>query len=219
MNFTVFENIEHLKSNFNFINNGVILEPDIHSYADYTDDCDRKYHDAEVLTTIMANLGGDCLEIGTSMGRGTYKLATNTSGTVFTLNALPEQISGSFVTHALTKLQIGSYLREKAIFNYQQIYDDSLTWVIPGCINDLSLVFVDGCHDQKFVYSDSRKVYDRIKSGGFIIWHDFNPTLRFSAQHSWIASCMAGVEQFCLENKIPQVCHLRDSWMGFFRKP
>ena len=218
MNIKIFNTILNFKNEFEFKKDGIILEKDIHEYTNYTDDNDRKYHDAEVLTTIMANLGGDCLEIGTSSGHGSYKLATNTKGKVYTLNALPEQISGNFITYTPPKNKIGSYLIENNIKNFQQIYADSMTWIIPNYIQNLSLVFIDGCHDTNYVYSDSKKTFNKIKKGGFIIWHDFNPEYRNNPNFSWINSCMNGVEKFCTEMKIEKVFHLKNSYMGFAKK-
>lgn len=214
----VFDNIEEIRKYFGFKKSGKILESDIHSHSDYTDDNDRKYHDAEVLTTLAANSNGNIIEIGTSSGRGTYKLATNTSGMVYTVNALPEQITGEAVTHALTKNQIGSYLVEKRIANFQQIYANSLTWEVTENIKNVSMTFIDGCHDEQYVCSDSKKVFNHIHKNGFIVWHDFNPTLRFSSRHAWINSSMTGVERFCRETGInTQIYHLKDSWMGFYQ--
>lgn len=216
MNVKTFKDTNELKNYFGFKFSGDILENNLHLIENNTDLNDRKFHDAEVLTTLTKNLGGNCLEIGTSFGNGTYKIATNTEGTVFTLNALPEQMSGHLVTHSIPKEKIGSYLINKGIKNFFQFYSDSLSWTVPENVKDLSIVFIDGCHDAKYVYLDSKKTVSLLKQGGFMIWHDFNPSLR--NKFSWINAAISGVESFCKENGIKEVYHLKDSWMGFWRK-
>lgn len=209
--------MSELKNFFNFAEDGTILESDLDRVTNNTEVNGRQLHDAEVLTTLTKNLGGNCLEIGTHIGRGTYKIATNTNGIVYTVNALPEQISGHLVTDVLTKEQIGSFLRESRVSNFEQIYADSRNWQIPDHIRDLSVVFVDGCHDTQYVYYDSKNVFDRIRKGGFIIWHDFSPMYRSYPEFSWINDCMSGVELFCRDMNIDLVFHLEHSYMGFYR--
>lgn len=213
MNIKTFDNIEELKNHFNFTSSGIILEPDIHTVENETDLNERKFHDAEVLTTLAKNLQGDIIEIGTSHGHGTYKMATNTSGMVYTLNALPDQMSGEAVTHAISATEIGSYLKKNGIKNYTQFYSNSMKWEIPSCINNISMSFIDGCHDSDFVYFDSKNTYPRIKNGGFIVWHDFSPLLE--SKYTWIQSSMNGVRKFVHEFKINEVYHLKNSWVGF----
>jgi len=218
MNIKTFQTLNDLKSFFGFNLNGEILEKDIHLCLDQTDANDRKYHDAEILTTLAKNLQGNCLEIGTSYGRGAYKLATNTSGKVYTLNALSEQLEGNLTTHALKKEEIGLFLKQKRIKNYIQIYENSKEWIIPDDIKNIFLVFIDGCHDRSYVYLDSKKYFDILEIKGFILWHDFNPDIRKNPKFFWINESMNGIEDFCKEYGIKEVFHLKDSWIGFYKK-
>lgn len=217
MNITIFQTAAEMRQFFGFKQEGRILETDLHIVRNATEVNGRQLHDAAVLTILAANLQGNCLEIGTHVGKGTYKIATNTNGTVYTVNALPEQITGKLITDSLKKDQIGSFTTEKGIKNIHQFYADSMTWEIPECVNNLSMAFVDGCHDTEYVYSDSKKVFGRIRPGGFIVWHDFNPDYRNNPAFSWIKDCMAGVERFCSEMKLNRVFHLKNSYMGFYQ--
>lgn len=219
MNIKIFASIEEIKKYFSFVKKGLILGEDVYEHLNYTDDNERRIRDAEVLTTIMHNLQGDALEIGTSVGYGTYKLATNTNGTVYTLNAIEEETTGKFITIKYQKEAIGSFLREKKTTNYKQFYADSMKWEMPECIKDLSVVFVDGCHDTEYVYNDSKKTFPLIKRGGFILWHDFSPKFRNEKKKFyWLKYSMLGVEKFCKEQKIKEIFHLKDSLIGFYRK-
>lgn len=219
MDLTIFNNIDDLMLCFGFKEFGILYgDPTIYLQENDTDSNERKVKDAEVLGTIAKNLDGDLLEIGTSTGHGTYRLALNTSGKVYTLNALPEQIGGKNITHILKKEEIGSFLREKGISNYEQIYENSLRWTPEQkLLNSVNLAFVDGCHDTEYVFQDSVKVWSCLKEGGFLIWHDFNPELRGKFQ--WIDAAMRGVELF-LKTRKPEtkVYHLRNSFMGIMRK-
>lgn len=212
-----FQSLSEMNEFFGFIP-GWVGETDLCTYEDFTDANDRKLRDAEVLTTLAKNIDGNCLEIGTSFGRGAYKLATNIierNHVVFTLNSLPGKTGGTATTHELTKNQIGSFLVERNIHNFYQYYCDSKIWVPPTEVKQIALAFVDGCHDEEYVLADSRKVYALLERNGFIVWHDFNPELEHDPRAGWITSCMRGVRRFCEEASITKVYHLKHSWIGF----
>ena len=138
MEIVEFQSLAGMNEFFGFVP-GWVGETDLCTYQDFTDANDRKLRDAEVLTTLAKNIDGNCLEIGTSFGRGTYKLATNVMarrGTVFTLNSLPGQTGGVAITHEITKDQIGSYMRERGISNFVQYYGDSKTWYPPAEVGE-----------------------------------------------------------------------------------
>lgn len=215
---TIMEFCEYL----GLVNLGKIVESDLETEENECDKYKRKIRDAEVLCTVAANADGDCLDLGTSYGRSAYRIATNLQNNfkVYTVNILPEQFdasSGSKVTHLLSKEEIGSYFKNRNIKNVQQIYADTAKWNIPDEINNISVCYVDAAHDTELVYNDSRKIYPRIKNGGFICWHDFNPKLR--NKFDWIDSAMRGVEWFVNEySPDGEIVHLRDSWVGVYRK-
>lgn len=41
---------------------------------------------------------------------------------------------------------------------------------------EFDLVFVDGCHSAEYVRNDSEKAWTRLKAGGLMMWHDYQPT-------------------------------------------
>ena len=43
-----------------------------------------------------------------------------------------------------------------------------------GRLAPLDFVFIDGGHDFEHVQNDSRKSYDALAPGGWLVWHDFN---------------------------------------------
>ena len=214
--------INDLRAYYNLSNSGVVIENDLNSVLNDTDINSRKLRDAEVLCNLSANASSDCLEIGTYKGRSAFKLASNLNikNKVFTVNILPEQYSGDckLITELLSEDEIGDYYKRRNIKNVQQIFADTQIWEVPNEINELSIAFIDGAHDTDAVYKDSLKVWDRIKPGGFIVWHDFSPTLR--NKFDWIDASMNGVEKFIFEKHITEeIIHLKDSFMGVLQKP
>lgn len=220
MKIKVVDTLSEFKAVLGLQSDGVLLEPDLDFIENETDIHGRKRRDAEVLSTLAANGAGKCLDIGTSHGRSAYKLATNfQNGRVYTVNLLPEQYDprGTKPTHLLVQNDIGIYFRERAIQNIEQIYANTLEWDIPGEISELWLAFIDGDHSYEVVYSDTVKVYDRVREGGFICWHDFSPFFR--QRYDWIDMVMRAVERFFDEREIEtEIVHLRNSWIGVLQK-
>lgn len=221
MNIKTLNNIEEVCRYYNIENIGHISDEETFIERTECDKNNRKVRDAEVITRISANINGDALEIGTSHGRGTYKISSNIKGgsKVYTINYTPEQSHKDYEnnTHVLDKNDIGSYYRMKNSSNIIQIYADSMEWNPQPHIRNLGMVFVDGAHDQNVVKNDSQLAYNLLDDEGFIIWHDFNPEMR--DRHSWINHVMNGVEDFLIQYGInDDIIHLKDSWTGILRK-
>lgn len=200
---------------------GIVLEDDIDVATNACELHGRKRRDAEVLCTLAASRPGPCLDLGTSHGRSAFKLATNVGSRfpVTTVNMLPEHAAeaGELVTHVLSKEEIGRYWRENGAWNCVQVHADTRTWAMPDDLRELSIVFVDACHDEAAVYGDAMRTWDRLAPGGFMVFHDFCPERRHV--HGWIDAVMRGVERFVAgTGSEGPVHHLRGSWMGVVRK-
>lgn len=213
--------IASMRASLDLVHEGTVLEPDIDTVDN---DCElhgRKRRDAEVLCAVAANARGNCLDLGTSHGRSAFELAANLGPrhTVFTVNMLPEHAAttGVDVTHVLQKHEIGSYFRDRGIENVEQVYADTSTWKPAPEITDLAVAFVDACHDADAVRRDSHLAWQRLRVGGFLLWHDFSPVQRH--RHAWIQTSMQGVSQFLEDvgHRGP-VHHLRGSWIGLVQK-
>lgn len=215
--------ITEFKAVFGLQEDGVLLEPDLDVIENETETGGRKRRDAEVLATLSANVDGPILDLGTSHGRSAFKLATNqkNGAQVYTVNLLPEQHDGRgmAITHLIPNTEIGSYYRAAGVTNIRQIFADTTRWTPEPEIADLGVAFVDACHDEGFVYADSKLCWSRLREGGYIAWHDFSKAHR--ATHSWIDDSMRGVERFVAEVGLQdaEVVHLRGSWIGVLRKP
>lgn len=183
---------------------------------------ERRLHDAEVLMSICRNaVSSAALEIGTSTGLTTLGMAINApSATIYTVD-IPqdEAISGSggkLITHIIDKETVGFLYKSSGIQNITQIFANTATW--QPDLPELDLAFIDGCHDKAFVYNDTLKILPFIKPGGFIVWHDANPSL--IANFSWIGEVCAAVEDLLAEEKLTgNLFCVRDSWMLIWRKP
>jgi predicted O-methyltransferase YrrM len=188
---------------------------------DYLEDLnDRRLRDAEVIGAACAN--GEpriLLEIGTGRGRTTAIMARNApQAVVHTVNIPPEEIrsGGEFVTGALQREEIGSFCREQGLSNVRQILANTAHW--SPDFGPIDVALVDGCHDAKFVVSDTCKILDRSRPGSLILWHDFS--LRHAAVYQWIAAVCDGVEWLYRKGRLRgPVLYLQDSWVGLYRVP
>jgi glycosyltransferase involved in cell wall biosynthesis len=215
-----FKNINELSSYFQFSHKGQVITLDVDQTDFNIANAQRKMKDSEVLSTLAANVNGFCLEVGTSYGYSAVQIAHNINdGLLFTVNLLPSQLKSvnSLHTHLPTVDEIGHLYRDVELDNVAQIYANSVDWVVPSCIDRLQLVFIDGDHHEDMVFTDSQKLYSRIESGGYLVWHDFNPYMRQS--YKWIDSSMRGAEKFLQYIRHEgQVYHLEQSWVGFIQK-
>ena len=134
-----------------------------------------------VLTLLCHARPGRVLEIGTVLGHMTANLTrwTDEEARVFTMDlvqgmaragagAAEQQVEvpalgewGRFANH------FG--MAHKAFF----ITADLMTYDFDR-IAPLDFAFIDGGHDFEHVLNDSRKTYDALAPGGWMVWHDFN---------------------------------------------
>lgn len=215
-------NFNELKKVFGWKEDPILDRPDIYNF-DYVEDVnERRMRDAESLATVMRNARpGIALEIGTANGMGTLLMSVNAPDSqIFTVNISPEELhagkGGKLTTVALHKENIGSAFRDRNLANITQLFVNTAIWTPE--IGTIDVAFIDGCHDTKFVYNDTRKILRHMKPGGFILWHDFNPQL--ASKFPWINSVCRGVEQLFRDGLISgRIFQIRDSWVGIYQVP
>jgi predicted O-methyltransferase YrrM len=217
----VLDSLEDLNSLLHFGKPPTLIEDDLDETRFTEDMNSRRRRDAEVLSAVSANAEpGKMLDIGTHLGRSAARMAANSpESTIYTVNVHPNEFrnAGKLTTEALSEEEIGSFYREKGLSNINQIFANTKTWQIPHEIDDLTVVYVDGCHDKAFVYSDTKLVYDRVKPGGFILWHDCSPLYR--KHFAWIDESMKGIEMLIKERVIRgRILNVRNSWIGVYQK-
>lgn len=214
------DTISELMKVFKWKEAGVLDRIDIHDF-DYVEDAnERRVRDAECIATVMANVKPvTALEIGTSNGMGTALMSVNSpSSKIFTVNIPPEEIisgdGGRLTTIALAKEKIGAVYRERGLNNIEQIFANTATWTPE--IGRVNVAFIDGCHDEEFVYNDTKKVLQCMQPGDFILWHDFNPSL--VRKFGWIGEVCSGVERLYEDGLIRgRIFNLRNSWVGIYQ--
>jgi predicted O-methyltransferase YrrM len=157
------------------------------------------------------------LELGTAHGNTPANICAGTSATVYTVNALPEQISGDSVTftNALTKEEIGRVYREAGFGSrVVQIFENTLTIdyerSIKGKIVDVAII--DACHDYDYVLHDFFAIQPVLRDGAIVLLHDTCPSMKMHLASSYWA-CMH------LRRKGYHICHIRDTWWGYWKKP
>lgn len=213
-------NFQELKKVFKWKNDPTLDRPDIYDFEYVEDINERRIRDAESLAVVLRNVDPKVVvEIGTSDGMGTILMAANAPKTkIFTVNIPPEEIlsgeGGELTTIALEKEKIGKAYRDRDLKNIVQIYANTAKWE-PN-IGKIDVAFIDGCHDTEFIYNDTRKVLKYMKSGSFVLWHDFNPDL--IEKFPWIGSVCMGVEKLYKEGLIEgRIFHIKDSWVGIYQ--
>lgn len=220
-NFFVVDSLEELSRFFGFEKKLILIEEDLDEVRFIEDLNSRRRRDAEVLSLVAANTEpGKMLDIGTHIGRSATRMAVNSpKSKIYTVNIPPEEFDqgGRLKTECLSHEEIGSFYRKKNLSNIKQIYANTKTWRLPDEIDNLSLVYIDGCHDKGFVFSDTKLIIDRIKVGGFILWHDCSPLYR--KHFRWIEESMQGIERLLRKKIITgNILNLKNSWVGIYKK-
>ena len=214
--------INELRRVFGWKLQAVLDDPSIYEYRYVEDANQRRLRDAECLATVVRNVRPSvCVDIGTSTGHSAACMAVNApDAEIFTINISAKQISdghgGALTTAALGQEQIGSYYRERGLKNITQLIGNTKDW--DPKVGSIDVAFVDACHDSEFVYNDTRKLLKHMRSGSFILWHDFNIDL--IQKYHWIYSVSLGVEKLIANGLIhDRIFHVRDSWVGVYRVP
>ena len=124
------------------------------------------------------------LEIGTADGNTALLLAANMGdgAEVVTIDLPPDfgVAKQDSLTYADVELnlternQLGrQYKAHPLAARVRQIYGDSaaLDWAALG--GPFDLVFIDGCHSEAYVRSDTQNALIHLAPGGVIVWHDY----------------------------------------------
>jgi hypothetical protein len=208
-----------LKKLFRWENAPVLDRYDMYDCNHVEDLNERKLRDTESIATVMCNAKPKiAVEIGTADGMGTLLLAKNSPHSqIHTVNIPPEEIKqgGKLVTYAPDRDEIGKAFKKTPFSNnIHQIYANTAYWE-PN-IGTIDFAIIDGCHDTKFVYNDTRKILKHATKGSFILWHDFNPAL--VKKYNWIHSVCKGVDRLCRDGLITgRIFHIKDSWVGIYQ--
>ncbi len=139
-------------------------------------------------------------EIGTFVGRTTKLLAHNTppTSTIFTLDLPPE-----YVKHKIGEAFQGTPESNRIT----QLWGDSQRFDFSPYYNKCDFVWIDACHDYKYVQKDSEIVFKLCRAGGWIAWHDYRKT----AWWSGVTRCVRELHKI-----YPKLIHLRGTTIALF---
>jgi|SRR5882724_6608746 len=153
---------------------------------------------------------GKALEIGTYDGNTALILAANLApeGDVVTVDLPPSfdpQNQDSLIypdieLNLTPRDQLGrQYQGHRLSARIRQVYGDSakLDWNAFG--GPFDLIFIDGCHSEAYVRSDSQNALKQLSPGGVIVWHDYCTYPDVSKIVDQLAREIAGMRVFALE--------------------
>jgi len=141
--------------------------------------------DLEELSALLAIVrytnSKNILEIGTYDGSTTLNLAANLpeDARVVTVDLPPQSAADQTAITVptehrnKTKHVIGErFLQSPHRSKIRQVFGDSaaLDWTSLGLFD---IVFIDGCHFQEYVLSDTRNAFAVLRPGGLVVWHDY----------------------------------------------
>jgi len=138
--------------------------------------------EAVVLSTLISSLRPtNILEIGTGTGFTSLLMSLNApKECMITTVDLPEVAETKDLGIKIKEIywnksdvsNLESSARLNGLENVQRIFVDSmnLNQVLSG---PFDFIFIDGCHDYKYVMNDSIRGFEFIDKKGFLLWHDY----------------------------------------------
>jgi len=152
----------------------------------------------------------NALEIGTYDGNTALVLASNgdVDGTVVTVDLPPDfgiEMQDSFTYSGIElnltpRNQLGRQYRGHCLSSrIKQVYGDSarIDWYALGAPFDL--VFIDGCHSEAYVQSDSENAMKHLATGGVVVWHDYGMIPEVSKVVDRLAREMSTIRVYALQ--------------------
>lgn len=136
-----------------------------------------------ILVSIAKSIdANNILEFGTYDGRTTLNLVTTKPYTVHVTSIdLPSDWKGIHVLPIAEKMRnvhslsnIGIAYRDSPYIDYiTEIRADSALLSPGDLFGPYDLIFIDGCHDRRYVKSDTELALHVLAESGSIIWHDY----------------------------------------------
>jgi len=139
------------------------------------------------ILTVLAKRAHRMFEFGTCTGRTAYLWARNSppEAIVTTLTLGPEQQAlyeaseddravDTVVALAESNFESFLYSGTNVAHKIEQLFGDSKAFDETPYAGQMDLIFVDGSHAYSYVISDSRKALRMVRSGGLVLWHDYD---------------------------------------------
>jgi predicted O-methyltransferase YrrM len=173
-----------------------------------------EFDDAGVLLGLVRALRPrTVLELGTAYGATTANICAVSDAAVYTVNALPEQISGRITSFTLTRDQIGAVYRKHGFTDrvtqiYANTWDLDLSRHMPP--RSIDFAIIDACHDTNFVINDFLRVQPMLTEQATVLLHDVHPSMDKFLRDSYVA-CMY------LRKLRYNVRHIENTWWGVWQ--
>lgn len=153
------------------------------------------------------------VELGTAHGNTVANICRQCpDATVYTVNALTDQQSGTIVTYALTRDEIGRVYQahgfgDRVVQIFENTLSLDLSRYLPGPVVDLAII--DACHDTDYVINDFLKVKPFIRPEGVVLLHDTHPSMKGHLAGSYIACMM-------LRRRGYDIRHIKNTWWALW---
>jgi len=174
---------------------------------------DSSFQDYSILISLIRDLKPKyILELGTAHGNTVANICAESDATLFTVNALPQQIDGNIITFTLPREEIGKVYRTNGFQDRVfQIYENTRNLNILNYVNPKSIDFaiIDACHDMEFVINDFLKVYPALSDQAVVLFHDTLPAYEHHYLDSYLG-CMY------LRRQGFNIKHINDSSWGYW---
>lgn len=153
------------------------------------------------------------LELGTAYGNTVANICSLLPEVrVITVNALPNQISGSFTSRTLMAEEIGRVYRRYGFDDQvEQAYANTLDVDLGQYLEHQSadIAIIDACHDPEYVENDFLLVEPFLRRGGHALLHDTHPSMAKHLAGSYLA-CLR------LRRKGFDIQHVPGTWWGIW---
>lgn len=174
----------------------------------------EKKHDdlGKLLQLIQHYQPKTVIEFGTSFGNTVANICKHSTAMLYTVNALPEQISGSVITGVLSKESIGRVYKKYGFSNrVVQIYENTLSVDLEKYMAKESADFaiIDACHDIDYIINDFNKILPFLKKDAIVLFHDTHPSCRGHLLNSYQA-CMK------LRKQNYDIKHIKNTWWAIW---
>lgn len=174
---------------------------------------DSSFQDYSILISLIRDLKPKyILELGTAHGNTVANICAESDATLFTVNALPQQIDGNIITFTLPREEIGKVYQTNGFQDRVfQIYENTRNLNILNYVNPKSIDFaiIDACHDMEFVINDFQKVYPALSDQAVVLFHDTLP----ANEHHYLDSYLGCMY---LRRQGFNIKHIKNSSWGYW---
>jgi hypothetical protein len=154
------------------------------------------------------------VELGTGYGNSAANICRQCpDATVYTVSALPEQLTGVVITYELSRDEIGRVYRAHGFDNRViQIHSNTVTvdWSRYFSNPVVNLALIDACHDFDYVVNDFERIRPYMHQEGLVLFHDTHPSMKGHLGGSYLA-CVE------LRRRGHDVRYLEGTWWAVWR--